>query len=130
MHNLEDFVGGDNNTNYLYMHPSDAADAGLAEGAFADVSTATGKVRVPVRFLSELMPGTVALPHGWGHQPARGLSVASKTRGVNVNILAADGPDSLDPLSGMAHLTGIPVKVKPADGLHDPTSWSGISETK
>lgn len=130
MHNLEDFVGGDNNTNYLYMHPSDAADTGLTEGAFADVSTATGKVRVPVRFLSELMPGTVALPHGWGHQPARGLSVASKTRGVNVNILAADGPDSLDPLSGMAHLTGIPVQVRPADGPHDPSSWSGIAESK
>ncbi len=130
MHNIEDFVSGDNSTNYLYMHPSDASDAGLAEGVFADVSTATGKVRVPVRFLAELMPGTVALPHGWGHQPARGLSVASKTRGVNVNLLAADGPERIDPLSGMAHLTGIPVSVAPAGGPHDPTSWSGISESK
>ncbi len=128
MHNLEEFVSGDNNTNYLYMHPVDAGDAGLAEGDYADVSTSTGKVRVPVKFLTELMPGTVALPHGWGHQPARGLSVASRTRGVNVNLLAADGPENLDPLSGMSHLTGIPVTVKPADGPHDPASWSGISE--
>ncbi len=128
MHNLEEFVGGDNNTNYLYMHPSDAAGAGLAEGVYADVSSATGTVRVPVRLLAELMPGTVALPHGWGHQPAKGLSVAAKTRGVNVNLLAADGPASLDPLSGMCHLTGIPVTVKPAEGPHDPSSWSGIAE--
>lgn len=130
MHNLEEFVSGENSTNYLYMHPADAGDAGLAEGDYADVSSATGSVRVPVRLLEDLMPGTVALPHGWGHQPARGLSVAAATRGVNVNLLAADGPDSLDPLSGMAHLTGIPVKVKPAGGPHDPTSWSGIAESK
>ncbi len=128
MHNLEEFVSGENRTNYLYMHPEDAGKAGLAEGAFADVSSTTGTVRIPVKYLSELMPGTVALPHGWGHQPARGLSVASKTRGVNVNLLSADGPQNLDPLSGMSHLTGIPVTVKPAEGPHDPASWSGIAE--
>lgn len=126
MHNLDEFVSGDNATNYLYMHPVDATQAGLAEGAYADVSSATGRVRLPVRLLAELMPGTVALPHGWGHQPARGLSVAARTRGVNVNLLAADGPANLDPLSGMSHLTGIPVTVAPAAGPHDPGSWSGI----
>jgi formate dehydrogenase len=61
---------------------------------------------------------------------ARGGAGAAGTRGVNANLLAADGPGHLDPLSGMAHLTGIPVKVKPAEGPHDPTSWSGIAESK
>jgi hypothetical protein len=28
----------------------------------------------------------------------------------------------------MAHLTGIPVDVRPAAGPQDPTSWSGIAE--
>ena len=51
-----------------------------------DVSTETATVRVPIKLLPDLMPGTVALPHGWGHQAATGLSVASKTRGVNVNL--------------------------------------------
>jgi hypothetical protein len=59
---------------------------------------------------------------------AKGLSVASKTRGVNVNILAADGPDEIERFSGMAQLTGIPVEVRPAAGPQDPTSWSGIAE--
>jgi hypothetical protein len=68
----------------------------------------------------------VALPHGWGHQHATGLSVASRTRGVNVNLLAADGPDQLDPASGMAHLTGIPVEVAPAAGPRDDRDWSGL----
>ena len=81
-------------------------------------------VRLPVKFLDELMPGTVALPHGWGHQNAKGLSVASKTKGVNVNILAADGPENLEPISGMARLTGIPVEVTKAKEPQAET-WSG-----
>jgi anaerobic selenocysteine-containing dehydrogenase len=125
-HNLEDFVRKDRGTNHLYMHPSDAAERSLGEGDLADVSSATATVRVPVRLLSELMPGTVALPHGWGHQRARGLSVASKTSGVNANLLAADGPDRLEHVSGMAQLTGIVVDVVPARAARDTASWSGI----
>ena len=125
-HNIADFVDRDP-TNYLYMHPDDAAQAGLSDGDIADVSTAVATVRVPIRVLKDLMPGTVALPHGWGHQHATGLSIASKTGGVNVNLLAADGPTNLEPTSGMAHLTGISVDVKPAAGPRDTSSWSGIA---
>jgi formate dehydrogenase len=128
-HNLEEFVSGERHTNYLYMHPADAARAGLAEGAIADVRTRTATVRVPVKLLPDLMPGTVALPHGWGHQHAPGLSVASRTAGVNVNLLAADGPDAIERVSGMAHLTGIPVEVVPAAGPRAEQSWSGIAES-
>ncbi|HEY3448865.1 MAG TPA: molybdopterin-dependent oxidoreductase [Myxococcales bacterium] len=127
-HNLEDFVQQEDGTNFLYMHPDDAARLSLAEGAFVDVSTDVGTVRVGLKLLSDLMPGTVALPHGWGHQHASGLSVAKKARGVNVNLLAADGPDRLDPLSGMAHLTGFVVDVRPAAGPPDFTSWSGLPQ--
>lgn len=127
-HNHEEFVTGEGGTNYLYVHPDDAAKLGLADGALADVTSDTATVRVPVQLLSDLTPGTVALPHGWGHQMAKGLSVASRTRGVNVNVLAADGPDRIERFSGMAHLTGIPVDVRPAAGPQDPTSWSGLPE--
>jgi anaerobic selenocysteine-containing dehydrogenase len=126
-HNDEEFVAGGRDTNHLYLHPADAAAHGLAEGDVADVSSATATVRLPVRLLDDLMPGTVALPHGWGHQHATGLTVASRARGVNVNLLAADGPDRLEPLSGMAHLTGIPVDVCRARGPLAPNSWSGIA---
>jgi anaerobic selenocysteine-containing dehydrogenase len=125
-HNLPDFVEGEKSTNYLYVHPEDAARIGLADGDVADVRTETGLVRVPVKLLKDLMPGTVALPHGWGHQAATGLSVASRTGGVNVNILAADGPDRIERFSGMAHLTGFVVDVEPAAGPRNPGSWSGV----
>ncbi len=81
--------------------------------------------RLPVRLLDELMPGTVSVPHGWGHQHARGLAVASRLAGANVNLLAADGPDSVEPLSGMAHLSGIPVTLRSAAGPVNRQSWSG-----
>jgi anaerobic selenocysteine-containing dehydrogenase len=124
-HNIDEFVSKQRGTNHLYMHPEDAARAGLAEGDLADVSTETGAVRVPVKLLSELMPGSVALPHGWGHQDSK-MGVASKTTGVNVNLLAADGPDKLERVSGMANLTGFLVDVKPAAGALNTGHWSGI----
>ncbi|HKJ25314.1 MAG TPA: molybdopterin dinucleotide binding domain-containing protein, partial [Myxococcota bacterium] len=127
-HNDADFVSGTLDTNHLYVHPLDAARVGLADGDLADVTSDTATVRVGVRLLDDLMPGTVALPHGWGHQHARGLSVASKTRGVNVNLLAADGPDRIERVSGMAKLTGIPVEVRPAAGPQAADRWSGLPD--
>ncbi len=127
-HNIEDFAGPGRDTNHLYMHPDDAAASGVGEGDIADVESATATVRLPVKLISELMPGTVALPHGWGHQHAIGLSVAGRTSGVNVNLLAADGPENLERVSGMAQLTGIPVSVRPAAGPRDCRSWSGITD--
>ena len=124
-HNIEEFVSGDRSTNHLYVHPDDARRLGVEEGGLADVSTHVATVRVPVKLLSELMPGTVALPHGWGHQDSK-MGVASKTTGVNVNLLAADGPDKLEKVSGMAHLTGFLVDVKPAAGALNPNHWSGL----
>jgi anaerobic selenocysteine-containing dehydrogenase len=126
-HNLADFVEGDKGTNHVWMHPDDAQRLGLREDDVADVRSAIATIRLPVKLLDDLMPGVVAVPHGWGHQHARGLSVASRTRGVNVNLLAADGPDGIDRVAGMAHLTGIPVDVYQAAGPLDPTSWSGIA---
>jgi anaerobic selenocysteine-containing dehydrogenase len=125
-HNHPDFVSGRRSTNRLYMHPDDARRAGLAPGDLADVRSETGTVRLPIEWLDDLQPGTVALPHGWGHQHAPGLSVARKTAGVNVNLLAADGPSALEPVSGMSRLTGLLVDVVPAAGPRDPESWSGL----
>ncbi len=40
------------------------------------------------------MPGVVSLPHGWGHDAAAGWRTAATPgqTGVNVNLLAGDGP--------------------------------------
>ena len=113
LHNHPRFVEGKRSTNYLYMHPDDARRIGVESGAVVEVRSSVAAVRLPVQLTEEMMIGAVALPHGWGHQAADGLSVASKTTGVNVNLLAADGPDELEYFSGMAKLNGIWVDVTP-----------------
>ena len=126
-HNYEEFVQGPRSTNYVYMHSRDAAELKIENGDFVDVSTEVATLRLPVKLDDDLSVRTVALPHGWGHQ-ASGESVAKRTTGVNVNILAADGPESVEQVSGMAHLTGFFVDIKPSAGPQDPGSWSGLPE--
>jgi anaerobic selenocysteine-containing dehydrogenase len=112
-HNDPAFVKGRRSTNYLYLHPDDARRRGIANGALVRVTSETGEVCLPASVTDDMMPGSVALPHGWGHAKADGLTVASTTTGANVNVLAADGPDAVEPISGMAQLTGILVEVAP-----------------
>jgi anaerobic selenocysteine-containing dehydrogenase len=69
---------------------------------------------VRARITDEVMPGVVALPHGWGHNG--GWSLANAAGGANVNVLASSAPEDLEPLAGMAFLNGIPVRVTPCAG--------------
>jgi len=111
-HNVAAFVKGDRSTNYLYIHPGDADARGLAEGDLARVSANGKHVDVPVRRDEDMMPGTISVPHGWGHQQATGLSVARRTTGVNINRIMPDGPESLEPGSGMSHMNGVLAEVE------------------
>ena len=114
-HNAPSCVGGARATNYLHVNPADAEAAGLRDGDIALVRSATGSVRVPVRVTDALMRGAAALPHGWGHAGADGLAVARANAGVNVNELTPSGPECIDPLSGMARLSGIVIEISKAE---------------
>jgi hypothetical protein len=60
-----------------------------------------------------MSPGVVSLPHGWGHdRPGAPFGVAGQRPGVNSNLLTPD--TAIDPLSGNAVLSGIPVTVSPS----------------
>jgi anaerobic selenocysteine-containing dehydrogenase len=111
MHNAPLLLRG-GRTQTLRIHPEDAERAGLADGERARVASKAGAVEVAVKVSDEMTVGTVALPHGWGHRG--GWRLANDTEGVNVNLLAPSDPESLEPLAGMAHLNGIPVRVEPA----------------
>lgn len=113
LHNHPRFVEGRRSTNYLYMHPQDGERVGVQSGEMVEVRSSVASVRLPVELTEEMMVGAVALPHGWGHQDADGLTVASRTTGANANLLAADGPEQLEYFSGMAQLNGILVDVLP-----------------
>ncbi len=98
-------------TNPLWMHPDDAAARGLAAGDVACVRNDVGALEAPVALDPNLRPGVVAMTHGFGYAATPGMPAAHANPGVNVNLLSASGPGTFDPLSGMSHLTGIPVEV-------------------
>jgi len=106
-HNVESFVKGERNTNYLYIHPQDAQLRNLVAGDMARISVGQNFVEVPVKVDEDMLPGTISVPHGWGHQRADGLSVARHTAGANVNVIMPDGPESIEPGSGMSHMNGV-----------------------
>ena len=124
-HNTDRMLAHGRDTNYAYMNSADMEELGIMENDLIDITSATGTIRIRVKILDTLIRKSIAVPHGWGHQHAKGLSVANKTAGVNVNILAADGPERIDRVSGMAHLTGFIVDVQPAAGELQHT-WSGL----
>ncbi len=112
MHNLEVLVRGRGRCT-LQVHPADAQRLGLADGGRAEIRSRVGKVVAPVEVTDSVMPGVVSLPHGWGHTlPGTRLEVAGRHAGVNSNVLT--DPAVIDPLSGNAVLSSIPVEVSPA----------------
>jgi anaerobic selenocysteine-containing dehydrogenase len=108
MHNAPLLMCG-GRAHELRVHPDDAAASGLEDGADATLESKHGAVTVPVKVSDEMTPGTVALPHGWGHRG--GWRLANQHAGANVNLLAGGAPGDLEPLAGMAHLNGIPVRL-------------------
>lgn len=123
-HNLSDFLDRLGQRNYLFMHPADADREGFAEGDLVDAITLAGRIRLPVSFSGDLLPGVIAVPHGWGHQDS-GQMTARESAGVNVNLLARSGVENIDPVTGMSHLTGIEVRLERAtQGL--AANWSGV----
>lgn len=111
--NVERFRRGSHGHNPLHLHPEDARACGLAEGDRVRVSGPGGEIEASVLLDDELMPGVVAMAHGWGNEASHGLSVAARHPGVNPNRLLPSGPGSFEPLSNQAFMTGVPVRLAP-----------------
>ncbi len=100
--------------NPIFMHPTDIAKLGLQIDQPARIYNDCGSVVALVAADPNLRAGVVAMTHGFGNQSASGMKTAQRFPGVNVNMLSPSGAGSFDPISGMSHLTGIPVSVAPA----------------
>jgi formate dehydrogenase len=94
------------------IHPIDADRIGIATRERARITSPTGTIELPFLITDEMKPGTIAVPHGWGHRSGTFGRTAMREPGVNVNLLASTCLDDIEPLAGMAHLDGIPVRVE------------------
>ncbi len=111
MHNSEKLMAGDR-VHRARMNPADAEVAGVADGDRVRIASPNGEIETEVRITDEVIAGTVAVPHGWGHHG--GWQTANAAGGANVNQLMSSRPDDLERLAGMAHLNGVAVKIEPA----------------
>jgi len=95
------------------VHPLDAEARRLQDGDLALVSSRVGTIRIPVALSTDMMPGVISIPHGWGHQvDGVELGIARQHAGVNTNILTDDY--FLDSVSGNTALNGVRVSLAKA----------------
>jgi anaerobic selenocysteine-containing dehydrogenase len=113
MHNSKRLVKGRNACTAL-VNPEDAAAAGIVDGSTVRLRTRVGEILAPAEVTDDIMPGVVCLPHGWGHgREGVRLRVAQRHPGSSINDLTDE--ERVDPLSGNAALSGVPVHLEPAD---------------
>lgn len=112
MHNVPALVAGRDRC-VLYVHPDDAARAGVRDGdeAVLESRVYTGNLRVMVT--DDVRPGVVSLPHGWGHtEAAPWQQVAGSHPGVSINDWTDD--ERTEGVVGQSILNGVPVRLHPA----------------
>lgn len=112
MHNSHRLVKG-KTRHELLMHPNDMEGRALKDGQRVRISSRVGELETEVQASTEVMPGVVSLPHGWGHKRA-GVrqAVASALQGESCNDLTDH--KRIDPLTGNAAVNGVPVEVEAA----------------
>ena len=110
MHNLPTLAKGPFRCTAL-VHPDDAQRLKLQDGAMAHITSGPRSIQARVQISTEMMPGVVSLPHGWGHDlPGARLQLAAQRPGANLNALLDD--QLRDPLSGNAVLGGVAITMQ------------------
>ena len=110
LHNVAKLVVTDR-VQRLRIHPDDAEKYGIADGDVVEISSRHGQILVPSALVTdEMMPGTLALPHGWGHEGGWQRAVAMG--GGGYNQLTTNSAESADLPSGNATVNGISVKIR------------------
>jgi anaerobic selenocysteine-containing dehydrogenase len=82
----------------IFVSPSDAAAAGLKDGATVQVRSSSGMLQGVMKIDPTLRQGAMNVPHGWSGQ-------------YNVNRLT--GTTDVDPVSGMVRYSGLAVSLHP-----------------
>jgi len=111
MHNSPTLMKGAGRKHQARINPIDADAAGVLDGAQVRIRSRFGEIETLALVTDEVGPGTVAVPHGWGHEGG-GWELANKSGGANTNRLASSELADVERLAGMAHLNGIAVALE------------------
>jgi anaerobic selenocysteine-containing dehydrogenase len=115
LHNTERMMKGKNRCTVM-INPADAERIGVADKQTVSVVSLTGRVELPAEVTLDITPGTVSIPHGYGHN-RRGarLSTAAKYAGVSINDLT--DTNVIDQLTGNAAFSNVRVRVEKKAGI-------------
>jgi len=90
----------------IRISPQDAEAAGVRTGDLVRIESESGTVETNAIVTDEMTPGTIAMPHGWGHRG--GWRRANAAGGATSNTLSSE----VELASGSSVLNGIPVRVE------------------
>jgi anaerobic selenocysteine-containing dehydrogenase len=90
--------------NPAYLHPDEAAQIGLEDGAVVVIEAAAGSVRAVVHHAPDVRPGVVSMAHCF--EPT-----AEEGRAASTAALVDDAFD-FEPLSGLPRMSAIPVRLR------------------
>lgn len=102
--------------NPCHVHPDDLADAGLAPGDPAVLSSQYGSIRTIVQPDPTLRRGVVSMTHGFGGEP--GEQDDPRRHGTNPTRLLSLR-EKLQPISLMPLMTAVPVSLEPRAADHN-----------
>ena len=109
MHNHRRLVKGPGRCNLL-MHPEDVAKEGWKAGMTVTIKSRVGSISAELMPSTDVMPGVISLPHGYGHGLHGTRSeIANTHAGVSCNDITDER--FLDELSGNAAVNGVPVEL-------------------
>ena len=108
MHNYVRLTKGEECT--LQIHPTDAAQRGIAEGDVVQACSRVGSIQIRARVTDTVMPGVVSIPHGYGHN-RQGIQLAQAAQHAGASINDLTDELAVDALCGTAAFNGTPVAV-------------------
>ncbi len=122
MHNAATLMKGEPRATARGSTPTTPRPPASVDGdSRAHRVAATARSRPRRALTDEVGPGTIAVPHGWGHRGG-GWRRANAAGGANVNELMSSDPEDLERLAGMSLLNGVAVRIEAAAHVGPPRS--------
>ncbi len=110
MHNLPVLEGG-SRTCTMMIHPDDADSYGIEPQEMVEVYSDFGAIAIAAEVTTNIIQGTISIPHGWGHH-GEGVQMETAKRNAGVNINTLMDHDRLDALSYNMAFNGHPVAIR------------------
>ena len=94
--------------NPAFVHPADMKALGLANEETVKIRSSHGEILGIVESDASLLPGTIAMTHGFG--PGSG-DPAGTPRQTGSSVMALINMEDHDPITGMPRMSGVPVAI-------------------